>query len=106
MELGYLAVFSEWGGQETVRAGLSFSLHVFLTKHNPANPQTPLKLDSIVSLVAGEVSRQGLLLDLHNECPVSCCLQHCPHLLQCLYIWVPFSLICSCVPEVCVCSVT
>lgn len=56
LELGYLAVFSEWGGQETVRAGLSFSLSLSdsLTKHNPANPQTPLKLESIMSPIAGE----------------------------------------------------
>ena len=69
------------------------------TKHNPANPQAPLKLDSIMSPVAGEVSREGRLLDLHTECLVSCCLQHCPRLLPCLCIWVRFSLICSYMPE-------
>ena len=78
---------------------LSLSLGDFLTKHNPANPQAPLKLDSIMTPVAGEVSREGPLLDLHTECSVSCCLQHCSCLLQCLCIWVRFSLICSYMPE-------
>ena len=31
LELGYLAIFSEWGGQETVRAGLSLSLSLSLS---------------------------------------------------------------------------
>ena len=38
LELGYLAVFSEWGGQETVRAGLSFSL--FLSPCLPHQTQS------------------------------------------------------------------
>ena len=42
LELGYLAIFSEWGGQETVRAGLSLSLSLSVTS-SPNTIQPILK---------------------------------------------------------------
>ena len=60
----------------------SLSLSDFLIKHNPANPQMSLKLDSMMSPVAGKFSQEGQLLDLHTERPASFRLQLCPRLLR------------------------
>ena len=49
----------------------ALSLCDFFSELSPTKPQGPLKLDSVMSPVAGRFSQEGHLLDLHTECPLA-----------------------------------